>query len=42
MVNEHQGRHRSKQVIEVEYRMNGDATAYSSEARISAVDPFFK
>ncbi len=30
----------SKQVIEVEYRNDGDATAYSSEARISAVDPF--
>jgi len=30
----------SKQVVEVEYRNDGDATAYSSEARISAVDPF--
>lgn len=29
-----------KQVIEVEYRNDGDAIAYSSEARISAVDPF--
>ncbi|MDD3574274.1 MAG: S-layer protein [Methanospirillum sp.] len=30
----------SKQVIEVEYRNDGGTTAYSSEARISAVDPF--
>lgn len=29
-----------KQVIEVEYKNDGGATAYSSEARISAVDPF--
>jgi len=30
----------AKEVIEVEYRNDGDAIAYSSEARISAVDPF--
>jgi len=29
-----------KDVIEVTYRNDGDATAYSAEARISAVDPF--
>jgi hypothetical protein len=29
-----------KKVIEVTYRNDGDATAYSAEARISAVDPF--
>lgn len=29
-----------KNVIEVTYRNDGDATAYSAEARISAVDPF--
>ncbi|MDX8551656.1 S-layer protein [Methanospirillum sp. J.3.6.1-F.2.7.3] len=29
-----------KQIVEVEYRNDGDAIAYSAEARISAVDPF--
>jgi hypothetical protein len=29
-----------KKVIEVEYRNTGDATAYSAQARLSAVDPF--
>ena len=29
-----------KKAIEVTYRNDGDATAYSAEARISAVDPF--
>lgn len=30
----------AKDVVEVEYRNDGDATAYRAEARISAVDPF--
>ncbi|MDP3564013.1 MAG: S-layer protein [Methanoregula sp.] len=30
----------SDNVITVEYRNNGDATAYNAQARISAVDPF--
>lgn len=29
-----------KKVIEVEYRNTGDTTAYSAQARISAIDPF--
>jgi len=30
----------AKEIIEVEYKNEGEAIAYSSEARISAVDPF--
>lgn len=30
----------AKEIVEVEYKNEGDAVAYSSEARISAVDPF--